>query len=347
MQAVILAGGMGTRLRPLTLNTPKPIVPIGNQPFLLRQINALKKAGISEIILSLNYQPTAIQEVLGDGSDFDVNLKYVIEPVPLGTAGAYKFAGKYLDTTAIVLNGDILTDINLQSVIKNHEKNNAAASIVLTKVENPSAYGLVETDNNHKVLRFLEKPKPDEIEKLYINTINAGIYILEPRILEMIPESEKYSFENQLFPGLLERKEKLYSYTAQDDYWIDIGTHQRYLQAHYDLMKDKVKIFQLEKNESYKAADSAKIDDKSCLAKGCTIGSDAKIINSVLGENVIVESGAVIENSVIWKETKIGSEAKISGSIVGFDCSVGKNVSIADLSVLGDKTILASSNIQS
>ncbi|MGI8542970.1 MAG: sugar phosphate nucleotidyltransferase [Aridibacter sp.] len=345
MQAVILAGGFGTRLRPLTLNTPKPIVPIGNQPFLLRQINALKKAGSNEIILSLNYQPTAIKEVLGDGSNFGVNLKYVVEPAPMGTAGAYKFTGKHLHTTTIVLNGDILTDIDLQTVIENHEKNEAIATIVLTRVENPSAYGLVETGENGRILRFLEKPKPEEIKKLNINTINAGIYILEPEVLELIPEDEKYSFENQLFPKLLERKGKFYSYTAEDDYWIDIGTHRRYLQAHYDLLSGKIKNFKINRNNNYQSSASAEIDDKSCLANGCRIGSDVKIINSVLGENVIVEDGAVIRNSIIWKGTKIGSQAKISGSIIGLDCSIGKNVSVADSSVLGDKTILANLNI--
>ncbi len=144
---------------------------------------------------------------------------------------------------------------------------------------------------------------------------------------------------------MLENKEKFYSYIAEDDYWIDIGTHRRYLQAHYDLMADRIKNFQLEKNGNYKAADSAEIDDKSCLAEGCKIGSEAKIINSVLGENVVVEEGAVVENSVIWNGTKIGSNAKISGAVIGLECSVGKNVSVADSSVIGDKTILANLNI--
>ncbi len=346
MQAVILAGGLGTRLRPLTLNTPKPIVPIGNQPFLLRQINALKEAGIRDIILSVSYQPTVIKEVLGDGSDFGVSLKYVVEPAPMGTAGAYKFAGTHLNATAIVLNGDILTDIDFRTVIEKHKKNAAAASIVLTRVDNPAAYGLVETDENNKVLRFLEKPKPDEIEKLNIDTINAGIYVLEPEVLKLIPENENYSFENQLFPSLLKRKEKFYSYIAEDQYWIDIGTHQRYLQAHYDLMSDKIKIFQLERNKNYEAADSAEIDDRSYLAEGCIIGSGVKIINSVLDKNVIIEDGAVIQNSVIWKGTKIGSQANISASVIGLECSIGKSVVIASSSVLGDKTILANVNIQ-
>jgi NDP-sugar pyrophosphorylase family protein len=183
MQALILAGGQGTRLRPLTINIPKPNVPIGNQPFLLRQIQSLKSAGITDITLSTGYQPSAIEKALGDGSEFGVNLRYLVEPVAMGTAGAYKFAERFLETTTVVLNGDILTDIDLRGVIERHKKHNAAATIVLTEVENPSVYGVVEIDEDQRVLRFLEKPKPDDISNININTINAGIYILEPQIL--------------------------------------------------------------------------------------------------------------------------------------------------------------------
>ncbi len=344
MQAVILAGGLGTRLRPLTLNTPKPIVPVGNQPFLVRQINALKKAGINDIILSLNYKPTLIKKVLGNGSDFGVNLRYIVEPSPFGTAGAYKFAEKYLDKTSLVMNGDILTDIDLRNVIGNHRKNNAAASIVLTKVEDPAAYGLVVVDENQRVLEFLEKPSSDSIAKSKVKTVNAGIYILEPEILQLIPKDEKYSFENQLFPNLLERKERFYSYIAEDEYWIDIGTHKRYLQAHYDLLSGKIKNIQIERNNNYRVKDSTEIDDESRLAKGCKIGFDTKIINSVLGENVTVGDGTIIENSVIWSGTKIDSQVNISDSIIGLDCYIGKNVSVGELSVLGDESILTKSD---
>ncbi len=180
MQALILAGGQGTRLRPLTVNTPKPIVPIGNQPFLLRQIESLKAADVSDITLSLNYQPSAIQQVLGDGSQFGVKLRYLIEPAPMGTAGAYKFADEYLKTATIVLNGDILTDLDLQTVVEQHQNASATATIVLTRVDNPAAYGLVEIAADNQVLRFLEKPNSAEIADLKIDTINAGIYILEP-----------------------------------------------------------------------------------------------------------------------------------------------------------------------
>src|SRR5215212_11513585 len=177
MQALILAGGKGTRLRPLTVYTPKPVVPICNRPFLLYQIDTLKRAGITDITLSLSYQPHKIEQQLGDGSAFGVNLKYTVEPQPMGTAGAYKYAEDLIREPTVVFNGDILTDLDLKAVIREHNARGATATIVLTPVDNPTAYGLVETEADGAVRRFLEKPKPDEIT---CDTINAGIYVLEP-----------------------------------------------------------------------------------------------------------------------------------------------------------------------
>src|SRR2546423_13880026 len=177
MQALILAGGKGTRLRPLTVYTPKPVVPICNRPFLLYQLDTLRRAGVTDITLSLSYQPEKIEHQLGDGSNFGVKLKYTVEPQPMGTAGAYKFAEDLIREPTVVFNGDILTDLDLKTVIREHTERRATATIVLTPVENPSAYGLVETKPDGHVARFLEKPKAEEITS---NTINAGTYILAP-----------------------------------------------------------------------------------------------------------------------------------------------------------------------
>jgi NDP-sugar pyrophosphorylase family protein len=346
MQALILAGGQGTRLRPLTLNTPKPVVPIGNRPFLLRQIQGLKTAGITDITLSLNYQPSAIEKILGDGTDFGVNLRYLTEPKPMGTAGGYKFAEEFLKTTTVVLNGDILTDIDFQTVARHHKKNGAAATIVLTEVENPSAYGVVEVGQADEVLRFLEKPKLDGISEVNVNTINAGIYILEPKVLNYIPANENYSFEYDLFPDLLRRREKFYAFVESNNYWLDIGTPQRYLQAHYDLLDGKLRNFQIKRNNAFDVSGAATIDDKSCIENGCVIKSGAQIVNSVLGKNVVVESGAVVQNSVIWAGTKIGSDARVFDSIIGCDCNIGENVSLGSGSVIGDREIFANSDVR-
>lgn len=340
MQALILAGGQGTRLRPLTLNTPKSIIPVGNQPFLLRQLQSLKTAGITDVILSLSCQTSAVEKILGDGSNYGVRLRYSTEPSAMGTAGGYKFAEEFLKTATVVLNGDILTDIDLEAVARHHKKYRATATIVLIKVENPSAYGVVEVGEDDKILRFLEKPKSDEVNKLGINTVNAGIYILEPKILDYIPKNENYSFEYQLFPDLLARREKFHAFTAGGEYWLDIGTLQRYLQAHYDSMSGKIKTFQIERSAVFEASDAAEIDDKSGIADSCVIESGAKIINSVLGKGVVVAAGAVVRNSVIWAGTKIGAGANVSNSIIGYDCRIGKNVTLGGGSALGDKTIL-------
>src|SRR6266567_2110758 len=191
MQALILAGGKGTRLRPLTVYTPKPIVPICNRPFLLYQIDTLRRAGVTDITLSLSYQPEKIEQQLSDGSEFGVKLKYTVEPQPMGTAGAYKFAEDLIREPTVVFNGDVLTDLDLKTVIRQHKERHAVATIVLTPVEDASAYGVVEAETDGRIHRFLEKPQEDEIT---CNTINAGTYILEPGVLNFIPSGENYSF---------------------------------------------------------------------------------------------------------------------------------------------------------
>ena len=340
MQALILAGGGGTRLRPLTNNRPKIIVPIGNQPFLARQIELLKTAGITDITLSLSCRFSAIEKSFGDGSDYGVDLKYLVEPRPLGTAGAYKYAEQFLNSPTIVLNGDILTDINLQDVIDHH---NSIATIVLTKVKNPGAYGLVEVNDNSEVLNFLEKPEHNQINNL--NTINAGIYILESKVLNLIPKDEKYSFEYQLFPSLLNTKRKFRAYIANDNYWLDIGTPERYLQAHYHLMDGKILNIQPQRCQSSELSGLAEVDGKSIIAKSCVIKAGAKITNSTLGENVIIEENSTISNSVIWAETKVGAETTICNSILGNNCQIGSKVSLKKGSYIGDSTTLTDSTI--
>lgn len=340
MQALILAGGKGTRLRPLTVYTPKPIVPVLNRPFLLYQLEILRRAGISEIILSLNYQPDKIRQLLGDGSDYGVNLRYVTEPTPMGTAGAYKFAARELRETTIVFNGDVLTDLDISAVIKQHEERGADASIVLTPVENPSAYGLVETDGDEKVSRFREKPKPEELADLATNNINAGIYVLEPCVLDLIPEGENHSFEYNLFPELLNRNKNFYAHVMRENYWRDIGTPASYLSAHLNFLRGKIKGFEVERAKNFDVATTATVDAVSIIGEGCVVKPGARISNSVLGPGVHVEEKASIENSVIWAYTRISNSSRIENAVIGRSCYVGKNSTISAGAVLGDKTSL-------
>ncbi|HEX8565131.1 MAG TPA: NDP-sugar synthase [Pyrinomonadaceae bacterium] len=341
MRALILAGGKGTRLRPLTVYTPKPIVPLGNRPFLLTQIETLKRAGITNIVMSLSYQPDKIEQVLDDGLEYGVRLQYLNEPNPMGTAGAYRFASDFLRDATVIFNGDILTDIDLAAVIDFHRQKKSLATIVLTRVENPAAYGLVETAADGKVVRFLEKPTPEDLAELNLNTINAGIYILEPSVVEMIPAGENYSFEYGLFPDLLRQEKSFYAFIADDSYWLDIGTPGRYLQAHKDLLDGKIRNLHFDAPRGdFEAAHTAEIDRVSFIADGCIIKPSARVINSFLGANVYVEEKAVIENSVVWAHTRINHGAVVTNSIVGRGCHIGRFVTVGDNSILGDKTTL-------
>src|SRR5205809_175603 len=226
------------KIAALTIHTPKPIVPIFNRPFLRYQLDLLKHVPeIDEVILSLNYQPRRIEEMFGDGSDTGMGIRYVVEPAPLGTAGAVRYAGESIRESVVVFNGDVLTQVDLAAVIALHRDRKARATIVLTPVENPSAYGLVETDATGHIQRFLEKPKPDEIT---CDTINAGIYVLEPETFDRIPKDTPWSIERSFFPSLIERNETFVAYVYRG-YWIDIGTPEKYMKVHRDIMDGRFK----------------------------------------------------------------------------------------------------------
>ena len=346
MKAILLAGGKGTRLRPLTINTPKPIVPILEQPFLLYQLALLKEfSEIDEVIISLNYQPGRIQEIINTGPELGLKIRYVVEPFPLGTAGGIKFASKKIADTIIVLNGDVLTKVDFPAVVKLHRDRKAKATILLTPVENPEAYGLVETDSENNVQRFIEKPSRDQIST---NNINAGIYILEPSTFSQIPVDVPWSIERSFFPSLLEQKETFLGFPSKG-YWIDIGTPEMYMKVHRDIMEG---CFQFEpflgKNKKKKfIASDVKLDNDvdiqgPCyIAKGVKIEAGVKIgPYSVIGSRCHIAKGARIEASIIWRNTYIGRESRVSNVILGQNCNIGDGIKIATGTVLGDNSTL-------
>jgi NDP-sugar pyrophosphorylase family protein len=339
MKALILAGGKGTRLRPLTTNTPKPVVPVVNRPFLEYQIESLRAAGIGDVTLSLNYQPDKIEDILGDGRHLGALLSYTTEPRPMGTAGAYKYAAKEARETIIVFNGDILTNIDLKQVIAQHKERRAEATIVLTPVENPAAYGLVETDGGGEVLRFLEKPGADELDKLATNNINAGIYVLEPSVLEKVPEGQNFSFEYQLFPDLLANNSRFFAFIAAESYWLDIGTPAAYLQANLDCLSGRVGA-PPNRAERGQQTTNAGGETRSAIAADCRVAPNARIANSVLGPGVVVEADAEITDSVIWPDARIGAATKISRAIIGRGCRIGNECVVSAGTVFGDHTVL-------
>lgn len=340
MQALILAGGFGTRLRPLTLNLPKPVVPLVNRPILAYQIELLKCAGITDIILSLNYQPDKIQEVIGNGEKYGVKIRYVTEPEPLGTAGAVKFAEEFINQTTVILNGDNLINLDISVVAKYHQENNAAAAIVLQRVENPIGYGLVEIDEESNVLNFLEKPSAETLTKISTRTVNAGTYVLEPSVLDLIPKDKNYSFEYGVFPELLKRNDKFIAF-VDDSYWLDVGTPQRYLFAHQEIINNRVSGFSGEDFRSEnEVSETAEVCRNSIIGQDCIIKESAKIENSVLGENVSVGENSFIKDSVILSGTVIGENVSISGAIIAKNCKIGNNCVISNETVLGEVSVL-------
>ena len=343
MKAILLAGGKGTRLRPLTVHTPKPIVPIFDRPFLHYQLDLLKKvAEIDEVILSLNYQPRRIEEIFGDGGDSGMALKYVVEPAPLGTAGAIRYAGESLRESVVVFNGDVLTEVDLAAVIALHRERKAKATIVLTPVENPTAYGLVETDAEGNIQRFLEKPNPDEIT---CNTINAGIYILEPDTFDRIPKDTPWSIERSFFPSLIERGETFVAYVYRG-YWIDIGTPEKYIQVHRDIMDGRYHVAALHNAPERKfVSPLAKVEEGVTIEGPCFI-DDGVVVKSgarvgpytVLGRQCYVEEHAHVERAIVWANTRISQDAIVRDSILGRHCHIGRNAIVENGVVLGDKS---------
>jgi mannose-1-phosphate guanylyltransferase len=345
MKAILLAGGKGTRLRPLTVHTPKPIVPIFDRPFLQYQIDLLRKLPeIDEVILSLNYQPRRIEEMFGDGDAQGVRLRYVVEPVPLGTAGAVKYAEQYLCDSVVVLNGDVMTAIDLPAVLRLHRERRAKATIVLTPVENPSAYGLVETDSAGNVHRFLEKPSPDQIT---CDTINAGIYVLEPDTFDRIPADTAWSIERSYFPSLVERGETFVAYVDRG-YWIDIGTPAKYLQVHRDIMDGRFVAppFTNGANAAWIAADArvepgAVVEGPCFVDSGAVVKAGARLLPySVIGKQAHVEEEAVVDGAIVWANTWIGREASVRQAILGRNCHIGRSATVNSGAVLGDKSVL-------
>jgi mannose-1-phosphate guanylyltransferase len=345
MKAILLAGGKGTRLRPLTIHTPKPIVPIFERPFLHYQLDLLKQvAEIDQVVLSLNYQPRRIEEIFGDGSEAGVSIRYVVEPAPLGTAGAVRYAGDSLRESVVVFNGDVLTGVDLAAVIALHRERKAKATIVLTPVENPTAYGLVETDASGHVQRFLEKPKPDQIT---CDTINAGIYVLEPDTFDRIPVDTPWSIERSFFPSLIERAETFVAYVYRG-YWIDIGTPEKYSEVHRDIMDGRFRAapFANAPSTAWVAPD-ARVEEGVTLEAPCFIGEGAVIktgarigAHSVIGRHCHVEEHAVVERSILWANTRICQDAAVRQSILGRQCHIGRNATVEDGVVLGDKSVV-------
>jgi mannose-1-phosphate guanylyltransferase len=333
MKAVILVGGEATRLRPLTCNTQKIMVPVLNRPLFEHLVGYLKAHNIIDIVLAVGKSPEQIQNYFGDGSKFGVRIAYSIEDFPMGTAGAVKNAERFLDDSFIVFNGDIFTDIDLSVMMRLHRENKAIASLALTPVEDPTIYGVVETDSQGRVKRFIEKPSWD---KVTTNMINAGIYILKPDILSYITPNAFSMFERDVFPPLLEKGQAIYGYPFQD-YWIDIGTPDKYLKLQHDLLQRYVGNRGIKSEGESFVHSSAQIEGPAIIGKACFIDRNSIMKGpAVLGTRCRVEEGAVIEGVILWQDCQIGKGAKLRNCLVASRCYIGEESEILDGCILGD-----------
>lgn len=344
MKAVIMAGGFGTRLRPLTCNIPKPMVPMLNRPMMEHIIELLKHHGFTDLITTLYYQPDVITNYFDDGNAFGVKLHYLKAEADFGTAGSIRNAKEFLNERFLVISGDVFTDIDLGAALKFHKQKKAKATIVLTRVATPLQYGVVLTQDDGKISRFLEKPSWGEV---FSDTINTGIYILEPDVLNLIPPKEEFDFSKNLFPVLLEQDLGLYGYVAEG-YWKDIGNLHEYQDAHLDGLRGSVQAALRGKKISNRyigqnskiETDSRNITGTLLIGNHSRIHHSVVISNSVIGDDCEILPGSIIRNSVIWNGSQIGTNVELSSDVIGARCIIGDNVVISENVFIGDQCIV-------
>ncbi|MEG4066133.1 mannose-1-phosphate guanyltransferase [Microcoleus sp. Pol11C2] len=347
MRAVLMAGGSGTRLRPLTCDLPKPMVPILNRPIAEHIINLLKRHQITEIIATLHYLPDVMREYFTDGTEFGVQMTYAVEEdQPLGTAGCVKNIAELLDRTFLVISGDSITDFDLTAAIKFHRSQQSKATLILTRVPNPMEFGVVITEENYRISRFLEKPSSSEI---FSDTINTGIYILEPEVLDYLPVNQECDFSKDLFPLLLEKNEPMYGYIAEG-YWCDVGQLDVYRESQYDALRGKVKLDLSYYNEVRSGIwvgqntfidDSAIIEVPAMIGNNCRIGARVKIdAGTVIGDNVTVGADANLKRPIVWNGAIVGEDAHLRACVICRSTRVDRRAHVLEGAVVGSMSIV-------
>ncbi|MDH7516457.1 MAG: sugar phosphate nucleotidyltransferase [Bacteroidota bacterium] len=346
MKAVIMAGGFGTRLRPLTCTIPKPMVPMLNRPMMHHIVELLKRHGFSDIVSLLFYHPEVIRNYFGDGKDFGVTMQYKLAEADFGTAGSVRNAYEKLgDEAVLIISGDVLTDFDLRAAVEYHRAKKADATIVLTRVPNPLQFGVVITDEEGRITRFLEKPSWGEV---FSDTINTGIYILENHVLRLIPYKEDFDFSKNLFPLMMQEGMALYGWIAEG-YWRDVGTLTEYQQTAMDFLEGKVRLeipgsrqgSLIIGRDVHASEGPPQLNGPVVIGDRSRIADSARIVKSVIGNDVEILEGAVIQNSIIWDRCRIEENAHLSDVVVGYDCvihsgaTIGENVFISDRCTIG------------
>jgi mannose-1-phosphate guanylyltransferase len=346
MQAVILVGGEGTRLRPLTSTVPKPVVPLVDRPFITFMLEWLRQHGIDDVILSCGFLATSVRNVLGDGSALQMRLRFVEEPDPRGTAGALKFAESLLDESFVMLNGDVLTDLDLSEQIAQHERTGAKATLALVPVSDPTAYGLVHLHEDRSVRDFVEKPASDSIDT---NLISAGAYVLSREILDLVPAERNVSIEREVWPLLIGKG--LYGFPSEG-YWLDIGSPERYLQGTFDIIEGNVQTAVRERlGRDWLAVDSAaqvlgRVIPPAVIERGVRVAEGAHVGSLVvLAEDVSIGAGTTVERAVILNGAEIGEGCILRDCVVAAGCRVGAGTQITGGAVLGEGVTVGADNV--
>ncbi|HSZ04212.1 MAG TPA: NDP-sugar synthase [Solirubrobacteraceae bacterium] len=343
---MILVGGQGTRLRPLTSTVPKPVVRLVDRPFIAFMLEWLRGHGVDDVIMSCGFLADGVRDVLGDGSQLGIRLRFVEEPDPRGTAGALKLAEPMLDERFLMLNGDVLTDIDLTAQIAQHEATGARATLALVPVADPTAYGLVVLREDHSVRDFVEKPSSDNVES---NLISAGAYVLEREILELVALDRNVSIEREVWPRLIDNG--LYGFAASG-YWLDIGTPARYLQGTFDILEGNVRTAVSERlgGDWLVVDDGAQVFGRAIppavLERGVRVAEGARVGSLVvLAQDVSVGAGSTIERAVVLAGTQIAEGCELRDCILGAGCRVGAGTSITGGAVLGDGVVVGAHNV--
>jgi mannose-1-phosphate guanylyltransferase len=348
MQAVILVGGEGTRLRPLTSTVPKPVVALVDRPLMAYMFEWLHGHGVDDVIMSCGFKATKVRDVLGDGSQYGIRLRFVEEPDPRGTAGALKFAEEFLEDRFLMLNGDVLTDLDLSAQIAQHEATDATGTLALVPVPDPSSYGLVRLRDGGAVAEFLEKPSADAV--LDTNLISAGAYVLERSVLDLIAPDRNVSIEREIWPALVD--DGLFGFVDDDAYWIDVGTPERYLQATFDILEGNVSTGVVAKlGDNYlsidptaqvagRAVPPAILGARASVAAGARVGSLA-----VLGDDVGVGAGSSVERAVVLAGAQVGAGCLLRDCIVGPGAQIGDRSQIIGGAMVGEGVIIGADNV--